>query len=288
MKILFQMRYSYFGRSGWRSGASNAVEKLLEPSRLAARLWLLRNIALPSLAAQSDMDFHVQVLTSKAMEASDLQPVHDSFEEALGLDRFTIIQRGPKMAGIVLRRRARAYLGPDAPAAVVVLDDDDALSHDFVETLRAEAKRESAGFKEPGDYGFLSFPRGASLVFTPQETGIFARHVPFTNLGLSLVYRSGTKLSPFSVSHRKLDRRHPVRLVDDGRMFYLRAVHGINDSRAQYTESARLDAQETAALQARFPLLETLDTDEFVQRHLREQGRRGRNRPIKAVGSSAR
>ncbi|MBK0327338.1 hypothetical protein I5535_08520 [Rhodobacteraceae bacterium F11138] len=53
LQAVFQMRYSFFGKSGWRSGTSRDKDRLLDPDRLQKRFHYFENMALPSLAAQT-------------------------------------------------------------------------------------------------------------------------------------------------------------------------------------------------------------------------------------------
>ena len=66
-KILICTRFSFFGRSGWKSEFSADPEMLFEQGRLEQRFWLFENITLPSLVSQTDKDFHYFVLSSCLM-----------------------------------------------------------------------------------------------------------------------------------------------------------------------------------------------------------------------------
>ncbi|MCA0921799.1 glycosyltransferase [Pseudooceanicola nanhaiensis] len=257
MQIVYLVRYSFFGSSGWRSPASKDPGLLFEPSRLEKRARFFEQITLASLRAQTDTDFHVIVLSSEGMPRRFKTQLREATQDALG-PRGHVLFNKPARAGSRFRQYLLRNLA-DAPfTAQVVLDDDDAVATDFTATLRAEADLASRQLLGPRDYCFLSFARGVSGIFSPELTGLHHRVSPFTNLGLTLVAPTQTARSPFFVAHKRLAPRHPARLIYNRRPLYLRAVHDTNDSRAQVADDPVTEAQRAMVLE-RFPFLAELE-----------------------------
>lgn len=256
MQIIFQMRYSYFGFSGWQSDASKDPGLLFEPGRLAQRAYLAQHIALQSLKDQTDPDFKLVVLSSEAMPEAEQTKLVEMCHAMLGPERVDVIFRPYGRLNKWLRRYMQSSVTADH-AVQVVLDDDDALSRDFVATLRREAEFARATFETPDDYCFLSFPRGISAVFADEGITLLQRYNPFTNLGLSLLGPRGQALTPFATAHKKIALRHPSRVISTMRPTHIRSVHGLNDSKAQTSEVLLTEDDMPATLEA-FPLLRPL------------------------------
>ena len=122
-----------------------------EPVRMAVRFHLMETILLPAIRAQTDPDFVLQITTSQLMP--------DIFQERL--DRITadlpqvrILRSARTDLSKALRpAMAEASGGGAEPAVHFRVDDDDAVSADYIARLRRASAR-----VEPG--GMVTFPRG--------------------------------------------------------------------------------------------------------------------------------
>lgn len=255
MQTLVLMRYSYFGMSGWQSDASRDAGSLLSSERLAKRIKLLENIALRSLADQADEDFKLVVLSARAMPAWRQRQLTELCKDTLGDNRADVIFRRPGSVHGKFKTHIQTRYG-DAPITCqVVLDDDDALSHDFIEHLKPEADAAYRNPKSDKLHAFLSFPEGLTLRLGPGKPALFRRDIPFTNLGLSLVAPTSAKWTVYGLAHKRVARRHPARVIYRQEPAYIRTVHDTNDSRAQYGDVA-VSADEMPDMLVRFPCLE--------------------------------
>jgi hypothetical protein len=256
-------RFSYLGRSGWKSDASRDAALLFAPERLRLRIELFRTITLPSLVAQTDRDFAHVILTSAALPRWAMAELKEACETAHGEGgRFVILSRRPGMSALMLRRHLQATAAPDGLVAQAVLDDDDGLAVDFVTSVRAElAKLDAAGREAGADRPvFVSFPEGYGLEIGLDAggqpvTGLYAHRYPFINLGLTLVGLPGAA-NVLGIQHRKTPLLHDPVVVGGKRMF-LRSVHGMNDSRVARTGRWRPVERwrEDADIRVRFPWL---------------------------------
>lgn len=258
MQIIYLTRFSYFGRSGWRAPASRAPEELFAPERLRARLAMFQRYTLPSLAAQSDGDFQHLVLSSTLMPRPWRRRLKRAVQGALG-DRGRVIFRRQGSAGHMIRRHVRASFADQDHVVQVVLDDDDALSADYNAVLRYHVRTIIDDPNNDDEATFLSFPRGLTLGLDAQgfPAWLAERNVPFTNLGLALLSRPDYRKNPFMTSHRRIGERQATRLIGAKRPFYLRAVHGLNDSRA-IAAAERHAPHEVEGLIRHFPFMEGL------------------------------
>ena len=259
MHMIYEMRYSYFGRSGWQSEASNDAAKLFDDARLDGRHYFLEKIALRSLADQSDGDFGLIVLSAEALPERHKSRLQQVCGDMLG-DRAHVIFRGPDSAGTCFTRYPKATFNRDPWSTQIVLDDDDAVSADFTEKLRAEAMA-AKKLRAPGEeYCFLSHARGISAVFRDGQISLRHRLNAATNLGLAVTAPTGSRRQPFGIAHKKILERRPVRVIYSRSPSYIRAVHDSNDSRAQYSDNI-VQADEMEKMHRAFPLLRELIAD---------------------------
>ena len=254
MKVVFQTRFSFFGQSGWKSQAAADPELLFAPERLDARLRYFEMVTLPSLVAQTDLDFTHMVLSSTLMPAAHQVRLRELVKDTLGGNRARVMFRPEGSAGQFIRSAVHRLYGAET-VAQVVLDDDDAVSNDFVAALRAYGGPAYDNPHGQEDYVFVSFPRGYTIgIENDKLAWLEHRYVPYTNLGLALIGPGLTKRNPFMTSHKKIGLRHPSVMVTNLRPYYLRAVHGHNDSNA-VKQNRPFRAQDMETAFTYFPFL---------------------------------
>lgn len=254
MKVVFETRFSFFGQSGWKSDHAADPALLFAPDRLEQRLTYFEQVTLASLKGQTDPDFTHLVLSSTLMPEDWQTRLRELCFDTLGKDRCRILFRPEGSAGHIIKDTvAKAY--GDERVAQVVLDDDDAVSTDFVAAVKYYGNFAMRDPMNPRPYTFLSFPRGYTLgIENGKIDWLSPRYVPYTNLGLALVAPGTTKRNPFLTSHKRIGLRHPSYMVTHMRPYYLRAVHGLNDSRAHKSDDL-LDRDAIAGVFAYFPWL---------------------------------
>lgn len=259
MQVIIQTRFSYLGKSGWRSDASRDAAKLFDPARLEKRLALFEKITLASLKNQTDADFRLIVLSSQEMPKPYQHRLRTLVLNSLGPERVIFKFARPGYAAKKMAVQVtQAFLGTDW-VAEVVLDDDDALATTYVSDLRASVAARSESFATETDYAFVTFPRGLSLFASQGKIAYANRLVPFTNLGLALVARPGSGRNIFAVAHLKIGARHPHFIIDTGAPYYVRSIHGANDSRGLIGAEPLSDTEATALVDKCFPFLAGLD-----------------------------
>jgi hypothetical protein len=254
MQVVFQTRFSFFGQSGWKSAHAGDPDLLFDPERLAARMRYFEGVTLESLAGQTDSRFTHMVLTSTLLPEPFRSRLRELCFDVLGEARCRILYRPEGSAGQILRDTVQ-QLHADDTVAQVVLDDDDAVAADFVAAVRFYGRVALQDPMNPKPYTFLSFPRGFTLGIEDGQIGwLSPRYVPYTNLGLALVGPGSTRRNPYMTSHKRIGERHPSYMVTHMRPYYLRAVHGLNDSRALASDE-RLTDKQIAGIFPYFPWL---------------------------------
>lgn len=236
MKLIFEVRFSYLGKSGWQSDTSKDAGLLYAEDRMAYRFDLFRKITLPSIADQTDEDFDVAILISDIMPDAQKQELRRLCYETIGEARTKIIDAPAGFkAGRLFRNYIQANYADEPMLCQVVLDDDDALCVDFVEICKLEAEKLAQCDYDSDDGRFLSFARGLSLRV---EDGVLQdlspKHSPYVNLGLALVAPPMSEKNPFLTKHLAIGQNHPGHVVNTLRPFYLRTVHDFNDSRTPH------------------------------------------------------
>lgn len=267
MKIIYETRFSFFGQSGWKSTHSADPDLLFAEDRLANRFEFFEKITLESLKGQTDPDYQHFVLSSSLMPEAWRKRLRELCFDVLGKERARVMFRPEGSAGHLMKKAVADTFGREK-VVQVVLDDDDAVSHDFNQILRAYATLADSDPVNTRPYCFVSFPRGHTLgIEDGKMSWLSPRYVPYTNLGLALVGPGTTKRNPFLTSHKKVGERHPSLMVTHQRPFYLRAVHGLNDSNAHISEDF-LSPDQIREVFVHFPWLEAhfsgLDKEEIA------------------------
>jgi hypothetical protein len=256
--VLFQTRFSFFGRSGWRSKASKTPEMLFDPDRLDPRLEMFEKITPASLKCQDDPDFHLVVLSSTLMPEVYQKKLTEMCNDNLGPERSNVIFRPKAHAPAMFKDYVHSAYEEEQILAQVVLDDDDAVCCDFVSVVKAETEAALRPcYDEDVDTVFISFARGISLILGDGEPEIAPRNSIFNNQGLIMAAPAGTRRNPYNTSHRMIHQRRPSRSIATKPPFYLRTLHDSNDSRG-LVDDVRLTQDEIKEMARYFPFLPNL------------------------------
>lgn len=231
-EILVSTRFSFLGASGWQSDFSKDAAMLFDKNRLLRRLWLFNNIALASLASQTDDNFHHFILSSDQMPDWAKSELTDMCEDRLGAGKFTI-QFAPQGPARKFQRHAIGKFAGSDPVAQVVLDDDDGLSSDFIATLRAHLAQ-AEPLEAEGTPHFYTFPKGYALGLRDDEVQLWAHRFKFINLGLTMVGRKDHK-NIFGIGHMDAPKRFGY-TSDTRKLMYIRTLSDVNDSRVSVGE----------------------------------------------------
>jgi Putative rhamnosyl transferase len=255
-QIVVAMRFSYWGRSGWQGASSKEKALLFDRDRLLLRITLLQSVALPSLAAQTDQNFHLHVLTAMELPRWAKVALREALEEALSPSQFTVDPRPWGLAASQYRNYLKDRYGASRTLQVV-LDDDDGLSIDFLETLRRDMAL-MAPPESSASVRFVSQARGFGLDLTDLESSaieLYPMRYRFINLGLALSSPAGG-INIYGIAHQRTPLLYP-HVVRRDQMMWVRTIHNKNDSRAAVRDGwTPVQAwREEPDIAARFPWL---------------------------------
>jgi hypothetical protein len=262
MQTIYQTRYSFFHPSpGWRSIASKEKEILFDAGRLERRAYFFEKVTLRSLADQSDEDFVLNILASEDMPPPFARRLSEVCKDVLGERAHVMFGASEAPARVHFRSYLWEHHSNDPWCTQVVLDDDDALSFDFNEKLKAEAEA-VINLRSRGEkFGCISFANGLTALFRNGALEMHHLNKPAINLGLAIVAPSKSRYNLFDISHNNVPRDRPTRVIYSQTPYYIRSLHDDNDSRGRYQE----DPVSPSDMTKYFPLLKDLVTEWAVK-----------------------
>ncbi|MGJ8628745.1 MAG: glycosyltransferase [Sulfitobacter sp.] len=218
-------RFSFCGKGDWRASraATTAAEikklrdstaiDLYAAERMELRFFLFENFLLPSLKSQTDKNFICLILTSDIMPEPYKKRLHalcdsDPNLELLVSSELTVHEAlWPRLSAL------NELAG--RPLVNFRIDDDDCLSHDYIQELRGFMNR-------LGDRVPVSYSRANGLVVTSYKADsqmfIYQANLPFNSMGTAI--RVHGERTIFSFGHNALHKRFPA-IVDNSGMGYI-------------------------------------------------------------------
>lgn len=223
MNITGYCRFSWLGASDTGREIADveaAQVKLWNAERMAIRFHLFEHLTLPCLAAQTDQDFRMVVVTSPEMP--DIY--HQRLEHVTAPHKFIeILNTAERHIAYAIRPIMLERLDGEEKATHFRLDDDDALASGYIARLREISPRLHARTA-------ISFPRGVAGL----TDGKAAKHAPmfksFIAIGLAYVYNEKRLRDPFSMPHRQVVQRW-ASYIDPGLLAYHWSLHGANNTK---------------------------------------------------------
>lgn len=151
----------------------------------------------------------------------------------------------------------------DVPIAQVVLDDDDALSSDFVATLKEQLLALGDTIAIENCPHFVTYPVGYALGLRDGNTFLWQHTYRFINLGLTMIGSSSQK-NIFSIDHTQAPIRFGF-VNDSSKPMFVRTLSNVNDSRVaagpKWIEMP--DWLELEDIQTRFAYLQGLAFEDY-------------------------
>ena len=228
-------RFSFCGNGDWAAYADvdtktdidllrfEQAERLYDDARMTLRFHLFEHLLLPSLRAQKDPNFLLIVLTSDIMPARHLKRLRalcDTDDRLL-----LVVSDETTVHAALLPEITRLNSGLSKPLVQFRIDDDDALSADYVRELRRYMIR-------LGDVMPLAYSRSNGLVMTSYTkdgtTRLYRATLPFNSMGTAIRIHGDRTI--FSFGHGALLKRFPA-VVDNAGMGFLSIKIDGHDSR---------------------------------------------------------
>lgn len=242
--IFIIVRFSVLSEDGsaWKLGRGdfeNYKKSLFDSERLAHREKIFREITLPSLLNQklapTKENITLLVITANALPSSNLK----SLERLLSPYPWAKIVQFPSnkpfayFLKLTLRRELEEF-NDTVCYGTTRLDDDDALSHSFLEEVYK--------YLDPNFLDYcISFGRGYAGVFNHKIGGFESFHdyyYPKIAIGLSHINIYDPKTNTFGSeklsifhkgNHLKVDLNSPT-IIDSTKPIFLRTIHSFSDT----------------------------------------------------------
>jgi hypothetical protein len=245
-QIIGVMRFSYPAKEGF--SASKMEEQALlaylyAPERMARRFEMLETLALPSLAAQSDMNFTLVIQCGETL----LEPYQ---ARLAGLaERYPFVHPIylPRLGGFGAAKRSLRRVAVTSATHVTGfrLDDDDAVAVDYIARTRTLAGRLIRAGLAEGPTA-LAFAKGIYWdMNAPQAPFHEYREPQPLGLASAMITSAALETNIYRYNHRRLACFVPTYMEPDGYMF-LRTLHGHNDSRRSIPPHAKAIVLEEA------------------------------------------
>lgn len=230
MQVIGLCRFSYPALGGFQVEHETIEQReafLYDPLRMEERFRSFECLTLPPLRAQTDPDFTFVVVIGQSLPA----PMRARLEMLLAdMPQAALVARAPAQHRPVMKEIINTFREDRGlPSLQFRMDDDDAVSINFVQRLR-EAAQGVEGIIRTNRYLGIDFNQG----FTARidAGGIRARPSVETlwtpALGMAVAPRASRGIMNFS--HAKLARVMPV-LSLTGEDMYIRGHNTFNDSR---------------------------------------------------------
>ncbi|MBM2577155.1 hypothetical protein JQC91_12675 [Jannaschia sp. Os4] len=235
--IVGVLRFSYPAKEGFSVSCLDEAEleaHLYAPERMQARFEYLERIALPSLAAQTDMGFACVILAGKTLPWRFKARLR-ALEERHPFLRVAFMERMGALAAAKRSFRRGLEMLEQASGSAAThctgfrMDDDDAVAVDYVAKTRARADALlGAGLADAPTV--VAFARG--IYWDLHEPALpyadFREPQPL-GLACAMITTADLPTCVYRYNHRKLPGQVPTFMDPEGFMF-LRTLHGHNDS----------------------------------------------------------
>lgn len=258
-------RFSYPCTGGFKKHLGSLAERraaLYDPVRLDQRMLWFERIGLPGVAAQTDPDFTVHLITGEDLP----QPWRDRLEAAIAPVPQIAAQFLPPMDH---REACRTVLhdGRDLSRAQVAefrLDDDDAIAVDYVASLRRHHRKM---MRVAGPNARVALDQGRGIVIQAAPDGGISLHPLLTfcwSAGLAIYMNAEDEGIVMDFPHHKVWQRMPfVNLTDQ--VMFVRGDHATNDARTPFAGAGRV-AHDPASLPRVLRRRFGIDIDAFADR----------------------
>ena len=227
--IYGHIRFSFYGLTDTRTQPDPdgvALARLYDETRMARRFFLFENLTLPSLLNQTDRDFRTVIMSSTVMPDRYKDRLNALAAKLPGaVVEYSHHERGD-LAFHKYMVEASGYKGR-ANSVHFRLDDDDAVSVNFIARLREITRILSPSTHVTFPTGIFVFPASAT-----EAVGVSMVQQRFlTAIGLATVNGPSFTKNPFQMMHGNVWTRWPV-VSDPSFCANIRSQHFENDSGA--------------------------------------------------------
>ena len=255
MQVIGLCRFSYPAEGGFQVDFSTMEEKLAylyAPARMEERFRTFETLTLPPLRAQTDPNFDFIVLIGDSLPLAHRERLEGLLADIPQAKLFVF---PPKPHRDIMKRiinKVRVFDG--MPCLQFRMDDDDAVSIDFVERLRDVADR-LAPLAEGRNLIAIDFNRGFLAEAHAGGLDVAETQTPYTTAALALYVSPESRQTIMNFAHNKLPQAMMTVTFTDEDML-VRGYNSYNDSRqgphVSQPKLVTLDAEGEAYFKARF------------------------------------
>lgn len=263
-------RFSFFGPSDTKLSYDDldaAFAELYDPKRMNTRFRLFETLLLPSMAAQTNKDFTLHVMTSDVMPSAYKERLLDICEPYENI--VVHLCKGTNLNREIKPLLRAAVEGADKVAQFRI-DDDDALSVNYIDRLHHWAKM----ITEPV---ILTMPKGVMLFDRDNETKCRPFRRSLTAVGFAFLTPGAPGKNVFQFAHIKAGKRYTV-LSDPSIFSHIQTFTATADTKrrasnrldqftnqfAKNVPKEKLDEMVTESIKTEFPFV-TLDEMHALQ-----------------------
>lgn len=229
-------RFSYVADGGFQhrfDSPEQASETLFEDHRISRRLAMFERMLVPSLAAQSDPDFTLVVLTSEAIPRRYLDRLRSA---VAALPRCLVLPEPPKPHWLATRDALhRGLTRDDGWIHYFRIDDDDALAVDYVAQVRTYAPLLAEIMaRADSPAATLDFTHGVRAEW--DDTGCIGLRDDrrlHSSQGMGTLVHGRSPLTVMTHPHHKSWHKLPMLTLPEPVM-YLQSTHPLQDSGRSY------------------------------------------------------
>lgn len=256
MQVIGLCRFSYPAIGGFQVEHDTIEERiryLYAHARLEERFRLFETVSLPCLREQTDQDFDLIVMIGESLPKQHVTRLRDLIAN---LPQARVVIEPPRPQREVMKEALQnARRDPSKPCLQFRHDDDDAVSVDFIERLRAAADG-CPGLLEQHRAVAFDFNRG--YIAEMGKDGIAAAELfrPYYVAAMGMYVAGGAKQTIMNFAHNKINQFIPTVTFTDCPMFVL-SHNGFNDSRQKKVKPVAvtpLTSEEQGEFAARFAI----------------------------------
>lgn len=230
-QIIGVMRFSYPAKEGFAVSQMDeaALEAhLFDDARLTQRLLYLKTITLPSLAAQTDMDFRLVILSGTSLPMRWRKELR-ALENEHSWIKVVLLER---MGALAAAKRSFRR-GTDEGTTHITgfrIDDDDAVSSDYIARTRDLADRTIHAGLANQPYA-LAFSRGIYWnLYDPDQPFHEFREPQPLGLACAMITSADLPTCIYRYNHRRLGCYVATYMEPGEDVMFIRTLHNHNDS----------------------------------------------------------
>lgn len=230
IRIIGVMRFSVLTPTYYSErfqNLSDTAAHLFSPERMALRFHLFETLVLPSLMAQSDRDFQMVILTAQSLPSEYMARLSSAVADVPNVSLRAV---GPEKHYQLIKDAYDSMHAGDATHRLMFrLDDDDAVSLDYIRRLRKIGSG-LLSLQRPDDPHVIAFNRGIYVRLQDGENEVFdaSERAPLS-AGTALLAPIGYQRNPYRYNHRQL-AQHYNTYSDVSTPTFIRTIHRDNKS----------------------------------------------------------